>query len=59
MVNYVTIVKQSRSSKNYLKNFQFNYRIIRKNALLQISNGASFKDNRDIKFTKAQYRKMC
>ena len=58
MVNYITKVKQSRFSKKYLKSYQFNYKIIRKNATLKVSNEA-FKDIRDIKFTKVQYGKMC
>ena len=58
MVNYITKVKQSRSSEKYLKNFQFNYRVIRKNALLRISNGV-LQRHPSIKFTKVQYGKMC
>ena len=59
MVNYITQVKWSRSSKKYLKNFQFNYRIIWKIALWRISSEVLQRHLRHIKFTKVQYGKMC
>ena len=39
--------------------FSFNYRIIRKDKLLRISNEVLQRHLSHIKFTKVQYSKMC